>query len=91
MLSVQIENHGLFANPSKNLQMWVFFFLWRITWLVNGYETAVCRDFAMLPQAEEREMRKYELKLGESSVNKLRSADILIYKETITFKHVLSI
>lgn len=45
----------------------------------------------MFPQAEEREMRKDELKLEESSVNKLRSADILIYKETITFKHVLSI
>lgn len=68
-----------------------FLFLWCITWLVNGYETAGCRDFAMFPQAEEKKMRKDELKLGESSVNKLRSADILIYKETITFKHVLSI
>lgn len=57
----------------------------------NGYEMAGCRDFVMFSLAEERKMRKDELKLGESSVNKLRSADILIYKETITFKHVLSI
>lgn len=66
------------------------FLLWCITWLVNVYEMAGCRDLAMFPQAEGK-MRKDELKLGESSVNKLRSADILIYKETITFKHVLSI
>jgi len=40
---------------------------------------------------QKREMRESGLKLWESSVNKLRSADILIYKDTITFKHVLSI
>lgn len=64
-------------------------FLWHIAWLVSGYETAWCWHFNVSTGRREREMKEDELKLWGSSVNKLRSADILIYKDTITFKRVL--